>query len=115
MSSILPLGALRKERRAARPDTEQTAQGNCRRRSQRIEHDAGCFACRDHVHGPRPLQRSDDVGVCERATYESAGVDALDGGTHDGIEILAEPVALALSESEERVERVAVFQLGGVS
>jgi hypothetical protein len=39
----------------------------------------------------RPLQRRHDVGVGERPLDEATGIDTVDGGTNNRVEVLAEP------------------------
>jgi hypothetical protein len=63
--------------------------GSCGR--ERVEHHRSSLAGRDRVDGVRLLQRRDDVRIFERAADQSSGIDAIDGGTYDGVEILAEP------------------------
>jgi hypothetical protein len=90
MTRIVPLSADRQRPRSRRPDADQRPQRHLCCRHERVEHDSGGLACGQHIERRRLLQRRDDIGIVDRALDETSGVDAVDRGTNDCAEMVAE-------------------------
>jgi hypothetical protein len=91
MTRVVPFGTFREQIWMMRTNADHAAQRYGGGRGKRIQHHRGGLAGGDHIHCGCLLQRRNDVRIVERAPYQPAGIDAVDGSANDGREVLAEP------------------------